>query len=664
MNDGKEVGAGTDQRNEPPGSREHDDDLHDYNGDSDMNRWDEYPLLDSCDGKQRREMRQFLNEHHYEPGGVILQQGERGSRFHIIVAGETEVVMQREIEVVVARLERGQFIGEMSCLTGELISATVRAASNVHTVSISREGLLRLMDMNGEFRRHMMEAMVKRIQTSNSRLVDEHTRSRVVSEQLAAERASHLGHYVGDSAFMGQLRERMDKLAHDDHPLWITGETGTGKYHAAYEIHHRSARAEHPFIMVDGTNFRIDDWQIRHRAARGGTIVIREAHRIPEEELANLLRSDQTVENGDGFVNTRLIFTGETVPETIRIQTLSLLPLRKRTEDIPELVYEFLNREGVAEPQKAITPEALRLLAAFPYLRGNIEELGGVVRQAFARSEGRVIAGSHLKFGSRRKPGERPRIGLALGSGSVRGAAHVGVLKVLEENGIPIDYIAGTSVGAFIGALYAGGQPIENFERVLPNVRWRQLVNWVLPPKAFADNQPMIRFVEKFIGPVEFHELSIPFAAVASDAISGDAFILNKGKVSEAVCASTAIPGVMKPVRYDGRLLIDGAVVHPVPVALCRSMGADVVIAVDVGIPSKQRRTPNNIIASILNTIDIMSDKIVQEELQLADVVLRPQLDIQEFTFKQSAAYIRCGVETTCDSLTQIRAAIEHAANT
>src|SRR5690606_27872886 len=124
-------------------------------------------------------------------------------------------------------------------------------------------------------------------------------------------------------------------------------------------------------------------------------------------------------------------------------------------------------------------------------------------------------------------------------SGSSRGAAHVGVLKTLEQENIPVDIIAGTSVGAFIGALYAGGQPISAFESVLPTVKWRQLVQFTMPPKALVSNKPMARFVEKYIGPVHFHELNIPFAAVASDARSGEAYILNKGKVSHAICAST-----------------------------------------------------------------------------------------------------------------------------
>jgi predicted acylesterase/phospholipase RssA len=304
----------------------------------------------------------------------------------------------------------------------------------------------------------------------------------------------------------------------------------------------------------------------------------------------------------------------------------------------------------------------MRMITMFPFLAGNVQELKQVVHDALVRSGGRMIRIPHLRFGSVREPGARPRIGLALGSGSVRGAAHVGVLKVLEEAGIPVDLIAGTSVGAFIGALYIGGQPISAFERVLPTVRWGQLVHPIFPPRAFVNNQRMIRFVEKFIGPVDFADLPKPFAAVAADAVTGEAVILNQGRVSHAVCASTAIPGFMEPVRHRNRLLVDGAVVHPVPVALARSMGADIVIAVDLRIPSPTKRVPKHFVASILNTIEIMSDKIVQEELQLADVVLNPHIDVNRITFKASPAFIQKGEEVTREALKAIKRRIVEAA--
>lgn len=608
------------------------------------------PILDGLSEAEWREIQSYLETNEYEDGAVVLQQGQVSGRFHIIVSGTLDVCLEQEVEVSVAKLGRGRFVGEMSCLTSEAVSATVRAEGPMRTVSMAREGLLLLMEISASFRKHMLEAMVQRIQASNKRVADEHTRSYIVTQQLAHAQESRLGQFVGSSSMTLRLQEDLVRLSQTIDPVWIVGEDGVGKFHAAFEIHSKSGRTAHPFLTLEGLDFRIEDWRMQVRAADGGTIVIRQADALSYDIIGELLSS-----SGEA----RLIMTGGSPQSHRGFQQLEISPLRERSEDIADLVFEFLRREGALIPDEAISPEALRMLAAYPYLRGNVEELGRIVTNAYALSGGRMIWSTHLRFGSVRKPGERPRIGLALGSGSVRGAAHVGVMKVLEEEGISIDYIAGTSVGAFIGALYAGGQSIEAFERVLPNVRWRQLVSVVLPPKAFVDNHPMVKFVERYIGPVEFSELSIPFAAVASDALSGEAYILNKGRVSRAICATTAIPGVMRPVQHDERLLIDGAVVHPVPVALCKSMGADIVIAVDVSVPATMRRSPKNIISSILNTIDIMSDKIMQEEMQLADIVLKPQLDIQEYTFKSSGLFIERGVHVTRQSIAAIRQAVQ-----
>src|SRR5690606_3960513 len=146
-----------------------------------------HPLADILDGTDVREIEPYLQEHAYSDGDTILAQGQRGTRFHILVSGEADVLVKRELEVPVARLRKGQFFGEMSCLTGEAASATVKAAGSVRTVSLSREGMLRLMDVRASFRRHMLQAMVRRIQETNRRVVDEHARSLVVGEQLAME---------------------------------------------------------------------------------------------------------------------------------------------------------------------------------------------------------------------------------------------------------------------------------------------------------------------------------------------------------------------------------------------------------------------------------------------------------------------------------------------
>jgi len=600
-----------------------------------------YPLIGELSPEDMSLISPYLKINEYPDRAILLKQGQSSESFHILLSGQLDVYLENEkTKVSVAKLEPGHFVGEMSCLTGRAVSATVQAVGKATTVSMPRDGMLLLMDRSGSFRRHMIEAMVERINDSNDRVNEIVTKSISVIRQLELERQLDYGPLIGSSSFMRQLQKQIDEQTNLQEPLCIIGEQGTGKFHAAYEIHRRSRRAKQPIMSVDGESFRLEEWEMKLRAAREGTMILEHADLLPTDLIYRLLQS-----SGE----SRVILTACVKPQ-LNIPSINMIPLRERTEDIPALTDAFLLEAGAANPQEAISREAMHMLGVYPYLGGNVQELKRVVQDAFIASGGRTILNKHLRFGGNRKPGTRPKVGLALGSGASRGSAHVGVLKALEQAGIPIDMIAGTSVGAFIGALYAGGQPISAFEKVLPTVKWRQLVHVTWPPTALVSNHPMERFVEKYIGPARFEDLRMPFAAVATDVVSGEAYIFNKGKVSHAICASTAIPGIIKPYKLGDRLFVDGAVVNPVPVALVKSMGADLVIAVDLSAP--QLHEPKNFIASILNTIDMMSKKIVTDELQLADFVLRP---VCKVSFKNSAYNIAMGEKAANEALDAIR---------
>ena len=178
----------------------------------------------------------------------------------------------------------------------------------------------------------------------------------------------------------------------------------------------------------------------------------------------------------------------------------------------------------------------------------------------------------------------RPRIGFALGAGSARGWAHIGVLRALAEAGIKPDFIAGCSVGAFVGAAFAAGR-LEQLEA------WAMALDWkrILKLMDFGLRGGLIKgerineiFHEQFVE-CDFSDLPIQFAAVATDLHSGQEVWMRSGKVSAAIGASIAVPGLFRPVQHEERFLVDGSVVNPIPVSLCRAMGADVVLAVDLG---------------------------------------------------------------------------------
>src|SRR2546426_11119308 len=177
----------------------------------------------------------------------------------------------------------------------------------------------------------------------------------------------------------------------------------------------------------------------------------------------------------------------------------------------------------------------------------------------------------------------RPKIGFVLGAGSARGWAHIGVLRALTEAGIKPDLIAGCSVGAFVRAAFSAGRldQLETWALALDWKRVLKLADFGLRGGLIKGERVNEVFREQFVE-CEFSELPIPFAAVATDLHSGQEIWLREGKVSVAIGASIAVPGLFRPVPYDDRYLVDGSVVNPIPISLCRAMGADIVLAVDL----------------------------------------------------------------------------------
>jgi len=182
------------------------------------------------------------------------------------------------------------------------------------------------------------------------------------------------------------------------------------------------------------------------------------------------------------------------------------------------------------------------------------------------------------------KLARRPRIGLALGSGSARGLAHIGVLRALKEARIEVDVVAGTSMGAVIGAVFAAGR-LEGLTAKLQNLDWQSIVallDPVFPRSGLIDGQKIAEFVRAHVPSARIEDLLLPFAAVATDINNGEQVVATAGDLTEAVRASIAVPGIVTPVRSNGRILVDGGLVNPVPVSVTRAMGADLVIAVDL----------------------------------------------------------------------------------
>ena len=184
----------------------------------------------------------------------------------------------------------------------------------------------------------------------------------------------------------------------------------------------------------------------------------------------------------------------------------------------------------------------------------------------------------------------KPKIGIALSSGVVRGISHIGILKVLEREKIQIDFVAGTSIGALIGALYCSGTTIEEMENLVNTAKWKELVDFTIPKTGLIEGKKIETFISKILKKKTFEELDIPLSIVATDLNSGEKVVFSEGDIVKAVKASISMPGVFEPVVEEDTLLVDGGLVDPIPVDIVKSMGADIVIAVDLTIDLKRSK--------------------------------------------------------------------------
>lgn len=253
------------------------------------------------------------------------------------------------------------------------------------------------------------------------------------------------------------------------------------------------------------------------------------------------------------------------------------------------------------------------------------------------------------------------RIGLALGGGAARGFAHIGVIKVLEAQGIAPDVIVGTSAGAVVGALYASGNSGFELQKLAHKLDESKISDWSVPDRGVLKGEALQQFVNDAVAQRAIESLKKPFAVVATDLGSGESIVFRSGNTGMAVRASATVPGVFKPVSINGHEYVDGGLSSLVPVRAARSMGADVVIAVDISArPGNQ--AVRGTLDILLQTFTIMGQNLARFELRDADIVIRPQVGgFGSTDFQARHDAILEGEKAAQATLPQIREAIRKA---
>jgi len=247
-------------------------------------------------------------------------------------------------------------------------------------------------------------------------------------------------------------------------------------------------------------------------------------------------------------------------------------------------------------------------------------------------------------------------ISLALGGGFARGIAHIGVLKVLAEENIPIHSIAGTSVGALVGAAYCSGLSVEELEQIASQVRFKHFARWTLSRYGFASNQRMIGFLNSVLKVKNFEELQIPLAVAATDFSTGEGVVFRSGPLIDPVRASCAYPGMFLPVKIDGRLLIDGMLAHAVPTRPLRDASADRVLAVSLKARWTGSEGPRHLFDVIGQCFAIAQEMNCTLWRSAADLVVEP--DVTEYKyddFEHSADLIRSGEVAMRAAMPEVR---------
>jgi NTE family protein len=251
----------------------------------------------------------------------------------------------------------------------------------------------------------------------------------------------------------------------------------------------------------------------------------------------------------------------------------------------------------------------------------------------------------------------RPKIGLALGGGFARGLAHIGVLKVFEEEHIPIDFIAGTSVGSVIGAGYASGVSARELSQMAATVRFKDFSRWTISRLGLFSNDRMSKFLGRIMRCRTFEELRIPLAVAATDIITGEPALFTSGDLIDPVRASCAYPGIFLPVNINGRLLIDGLLGHAVPAMPLREMGAERVVSVHLSADWVKPGGPRHVFDIIGQCFSIAQDRTSGPWRSASDVVLEPA--IGEFgydDFARAPELVRAGEAAARAALPKIRA--------
>ncbi|MGN6674167.1 MAG: patatin-like phospholipase family protein [Thermomicrobiales bacterium] len=608
---------------------------------------------------ERATVRERLRSRHFAPGAALLHQGQFSAELHIIGAGAVRVWSSDSLGRItdLARLGPGQFVGEMSLLTGQPHSANVTAISPTEALVLGRDDFLALLGSVPRLAQNISRVLSERLTHANQQQ-EQAERTAIVAVSSPFELAAGPVFALNLAVSLARHTRRRTLLAVDpatlDGPLaplratvlppLATVTAGQGGTRA-----HREAPPGHP--ALPGVSLCLLDPADDNR---GPLTLLDDIY--GQIVLATARAPHDGYHWAAGATRHLVLAPAACLGDALLVRTLAA-------------VEEMAGSAGVVATDLPCPPSleetrALTKRAAAMVLRGVPIALALLAHEPLpptVRRDRRGVLAAAVDWLARDITGMK--VGLALGAGSARGFAHVGILRVFEREGVPLDVLTGTSIGSIVAGAWASGLTASTIGNIL-GVAGQHLLPMTVPYASIFSNRNVRKALRRMVGERHIEHLAIPYAAVAVDLATREPVVLHRGPLWKAMLASAAIPGIYPPVAHDGRILIDGAVRDPLPAGVAADLGADIVIGVRLSPAHSQNgasvpvpaTTGANLLDVVFTMLDVMQEAIESHGTQGAALIIHPAVTkVTLRQFQQGRSLVALGEQAGEEALPAIR---------
>ncbi|MCG8552073.1 MAG: patatin-like phospholipase domain-containing protein, partial [Desulfobacterales bacterium] len=628
------------------------------------------PLFSSVPADQIREIAGLFTKEFYHKGDVICRQGEPGNSMYVIHSGTVSVFKETDGQsVFVGELKRGNFFGEMSLLSGAHRNSTVEASLDVTVYCLARENFDALVKTNRSIGLYLSRFYAKRMSV-------EAKGGRPQNTTPTFYAVSATGPELGASHFLYSVSFHISDES-NKRVVVIEPHLETGRIMEKYALDRIECPDHGLFRILPPDSYKSEDIHWYKHSSGFHVLQLRTGFSDRLSEIMPVLMAGLKESYDVVFIN--LIHCLNDMERLfVRLCDRTLLLIHNTREKITDVRSRLSEIEAICGTSAFLG----RIRVGVSHLYGKTGIARQELKQRLGLSEtpgiwvdrSAVAADDRIETdkcfpvrGPRAVAREIAgiRLGLALGAGGARGWAHIGVLKILEDAGIHIDMISGTSMGALVGGIYAATASVEKLKqstidlfRTRSDTR-KKIFDYTLPKQGLLRGQKAAQLVRNAVNNADFLDLMIPTYLVGVDILNEEEVIFETGDVTDAVRSSIAIPAVFSPFKHQGRWMVDGGLLNPVPVDVLLRKGADMVIAVCIESKPSEAEKPQKdpgIKQIISRTISIVHGRATSDYVKNADLVLYPDVGAYAWDdFHQGIALMRHGMDECSGRLPDIQ---------